>query len=139
MAKMGFPITRLQLLDSVAILVTKLKRPNTFNDGRPGRHWYEGFLKRHPEITQRMSQNLCASRAAVTELKLKNWFDEIKNYFEEQKIQIDEPERVFNADESAFFLSPKGSSVLAQKGSKIVYDRSGDERECLTVLITGKP
>jgi hypothetical protein len=34
-------------------------------------------------------------------------------------------------------LSPKGRKVLAKKGSKSLHDRSGDDKECLTVLITG--
>ncbi|KAK9694427.1 Tc5 transposase DNA-binding domain [Popillia japonica] len=67
MAKMGFPINKDQLLDNVTMLCRELKRHNKFNDGRPGRHWFEGFLKRHPQISLRMSENLTAFRAAVTE------------------------------------------------------------------------
>nr|XP_023025875.1 uncharacterized protein LOC111513886 [Leptinotarsa decemlineata] len=137
MARMGFPVTKLQLMDSVSLLVKNLKRPNKFNNGHPGRHWYEGFLQRHPEISQRMAQNLTASRAAVTKIKIQNWFGEISDYFTSSNIDIRDPERIFNSDESAFFLSPKGNSVLAKKGSKTVYDRSGNDKECLTVLITG--
>lgn len=138
MAKMGFPINKDQLLDSVTLLCKELKRPNKFNDGRPGRHWYEGFLKRHPQISQRMSENLTTSRAAVTEASIKNWFDEVQNYFISSSTFVNDPSRVFNADESAFFLSPKGNAVLAKKGSKTVYEKSGNDKECLTVLITGK-
>ncbi|KAJ8911212.1 hypothetical protein NQ315_014924 [Exocentrus adspersus] len=136
MARIGLPVTKQQLLDSVTLLIKNLKRPNKFTNGRPGRHWYEGFLRRHPQISQRMTQNLTASRAAVSKKSIETWFEEIKNYFISSNITIEEPERIFNADESAFFLSPKGNSVLAKKGSKTVYDRSGNDRECLTVLIT---
>lgn len=131
------PVTKLQLMDSVSLLVKSLKRPNKLNNGHPGRHWYEGFLQRHPEILQRMAQNLIASRAAVTEHKIQNWFEEISNYFTSSIIDIRDPKRIFNSGESAFFLSPKGNSVLAKKGSKTVYDRSGNDKECLIVLITG--
>ncbi|CAG4947738.1 unnamed protein product [Parnassius apollo] len=47
------------------------------------------------------------------------------------------PERIFNTDESAFFLNPKPGHVLARKGDKNVYASSGDDKENLTVLITG--
>lgn len=47
------------------------------------------------------------------------------------------PERIFNADETAFFLCPKGKQVLARKGSKQVHQITGnDDKECLTVLVT---
>lgn len=135
----GFPVTKEQLLDSVALLIKKLKRPNNFKNGRPGRHWYEGFMTRHPEISIRMSQNLTSSRAKVTEASIRNWFSEIDNYFKLNNISFqDDPRRVFNADETAFFLSPKGKSVLAKKGTKAVYNyANSDEKECLTTLITG--
>lgn len=137
MGRMGFPVTKDQFLDSVSLLIKNLKRSNNFTDGRPGRHWYELFTKRHPDISERIAQNLCASRAAVTENKIRNWHKEIEEYFISNKINITDPKRIFNTDESAFFLSPKGRKVLAKKGSKSLHNRSGDDKECLTVLITG--
>lgn len=51
---------------------------------------------------------------------------------------LNDPNRIFNLDESAFFLCPKGSQVLAKKGSKCVYNKTGnDDKECLTVLFGG--
>jgi hypothetical protein len=45
--------------------------------------------------------------------------------------------RVFNCDETAFFLSPKGDKVLVKRGDKTVYSFiSNDEKECLTTLVT---
>lgn len=70
-----------------------------------GRHWFEGFLKRNPAVSKRVAQNLSKSRALVTEEKIKNWFKEIKEYLEENNLIhiLNEPKRVFNCDESAFF------------------------------------
>jgi hypothetical protein len=135
--RMGFPVSKDQLLDSVSLLVKNLGRSNHFTNGRPGRHWYELFSKRHPDISERIAQNLCASRAAVTKCKIQNWHKEVEDYFISSGINITDPKRIFNTDESAFFLSPKGRKVLAKKGSKSLHDRSGDDKECLTVLITG--
>ncbi|KAH1028858.1 hypothetical protein HUJ05_002181 [Dendroctonus ponderosae] len=47
-----------------------------------------------------------------------------------------QPKRVFNANESAFYLNPKGSKVLAKKGDKNIYCVGGDQKENLTVLLT---
>lgn len=46
--------------------------------------------------------------------------------------------RVFNCDEAAFSLCPKGDQVLVRKGQESVYSIvNADEKECLTTLITG--
>ncbi|XP_066588079.1 uncharacterized protein [Prorops nasuta] len=45
-----FSITKSQLLDCVQKPVVELKRETPFKDNRPGRHWFEGFFRRHPEI-----------------------------------------------------------------------------------------
>ena len=46
--------------------------------------------------------------------------------------------QLFNCDETNFFLKPKGTKVLAGKGDKTIYQQvSSDDKECLTVLITG--
>lgn len=49
---------------------------------------------------------------------------------------INDPTRIFNADESAFYLQPKAGRVIVRKGEKNVYIASRDEKENLTVLIT---
>lgn len=48
-----------------------------------------------------------------------------------------DPRRIFNSDESGFYLSPKEHNVLVRKGSTKVYSTTyNDEKECLTVLLT---
>ena len=49
-----------------------------------------------------------------------------------------DPPRLFNCNETAFFLNPKGTKVLAGKGDKTIYQQvNSDDKERLTVLITG--
>lgn len=64
MAKTGFPITKPELLDSVKHLIEELKRQNPFVGNRPGKTWYNAFLKRHPNIGIRTAQNLTSSRGS---------------------------------------------------------------------------
>ncbi|KAH9631277.1 hypothetical protein HF086_003713 [Spodoptera exigua] len=71
---------------------------------------------------------------------LSNWFSEISEFFKEKSLEsvTRTPKRVFNCDETAFFLNPKGNKVLAVTGKKTVYQKvNADEKECLTVLLTG--
>lgn len=101
----GFSITKDRLLDSVQILIKKLNRNTPFKNNRPGRHWYEAFLKRHPKLSLRTSQNLTTSRANVTESSIRRWFDEIKAYLSDNDYLdvMENPRRVSNSDESVFF------------------------------------
>lgn len=139
-AKVGFPVTKNNLLDSVSNFLKKIQRPNPFTQGVPERSWFESFLKRHPNISVRMAQNLTSSRANVTKENLIHWSSEVQHYLQDNNLMeiFEEPSRVFNADEAAFFLNPKGSKVLVPRGFKSVYKIvNPDEKECLTVLMNG--
>lgn len=96
------------------------------------------FLKRHPIIAERTAENISSARDAVTEDQINNWFKEVKSYLNENDLSgiLEDPDKIFNTDESAFFLSPKPGRVLVKRGTKNVYMASGDEKENVTVLLT---
>lgn len=77
--KRGFSVSKHQLLESVRVICVETKKKNPFTNNKPGRWWYNGFLKRHPEISTRVSENVCLNRAKVTEKSLRNWFKEISD------------------------------------------------------------
>ena len=52
---------------SVQGICKYLKKLNPFTDNILGRSWYESFLKRHLEISTRISKNVHLNRAEVTE------------------------------------------------------------------------
>lgn len=139
-AKAGFPATKDQILESVQMLIIKNGIKTPFRDNKPGRHWYDAFLKRHPILSSRVAQTLVKSRAILTEKCIREWFTEIQTYLMKENYMsiLNDPDRVFNMDESAFFLSPKTQKVLVTKGEKAVYSRSNnDDKECLTTLVAG--
>ncbi|XP_039300746.1 tigger transposable element-derived protein 1-like [Nilaparvata lugens] len=139
MAARGFPVTTAQLIESVQHLIKKLGRENPFKEGKPGRKWLKLFMQRHPTITNRISENLTMSRASVTKQYITKWFNEVESFLKEKSYFeiLNDSNRVFNGDESAFFLNPKGNRVLAPKGAKSVYlTVNSDDKECLTVLIS---
>lgn len=138
MEKRGFPFTRDMLFDSVQMLVLKTKRENPFKNNRPGRSWFEGFMRRHKELSERTPQNLCDRRSYITEEKLRQWFSEVEAHLKEKNLLDIDGSRVFNCGEAVFFLNPKDNKVIANKTSKVTYSLIGaDENECLTTLITG--
>lgn len=135
----GFPATKTQLIDSVELIFKLNKRETNFKNGKPGKKWYSYFLKRHPELSHRKTQNLTTGRSSVNEEILHGWFRDIKSYLEENNFMdiFNDPKRIFNADESTFYMNPKGNRVLTRKGTYTVYSHiPNDEKECLTVLMT---
>lgn len=133
-----FPITKQYLLESVQKIMIDQKRENPFTDNKPGRTWFESFLKRNPEIREKTAQNITKARDDVTEDDIIKWFKEVDEYLEEKGLKevLEDPSRIFNADESAFFLTPKQDKVLAKRGDNNLYSTGGDEKENLSVLIT---
>ena len=119
MSQVGFPITKDQLLDTVKDIVEKLEKETPFTNNRPSRAWYSAFLDRNKEISVRLSQNLTRRRADVKKCDILKWFTNIGNYISDKNLLNIDPERVFNLDESAFLLAPKG------------------DKECYTTLLTG--
>ncbi|KAJ8892531.1 hypothetical protein PR048_005112 [Dryococelus australis] len=101
-------------------LAKELNREFPFKDGRPGRKWCQSFRRRNPGLTLRTPQNLTVSCAAVTQEKIASWFEEVGAYLKGSDIEtvLTNPQRIFNANETAFFLNPKGSKIIARKGDK---------------------
>ncbi|XP_044593991.1 uncharacterized protein LOC123271668 [Cotesia glomerata] len=138
--KQGFPVTKQKLLDSVKLLCDNDDRKTPFVDNKPGRSWYEAFIKRHPQVPEIVSENLSVTRAKVTEIGIRTWFQGIKNHLieisTEDLLNID-PSRIFNADEIAVSMNPKASSVLTPRGTKNAYSVvSKNKKENVTVLVT---
>ncbi|CAG5057384.1 unnamed protein product [Parnassius apollo] len=136
MADNHFPITKDQLLDSVQkIIIEKDQGPSCpFTNKRPGKKWYKSFLKRHPEIAQRTAQNLTKARGDVTEDDLKEWFKTNTDYLKNRGLYdtiMTDPRRIFNTDESAFFLQPKPGRVLVRKGEKMFITAPATKKKIL--------
>lgn len=134
-AERGYPITKTELLDSVQAYIIDLKKENPFKENRPGRHWYDGFKRRHPNISNRTAQHLTLVRASVTEEDLREWFCEIEKYLKSKNLLDIDPSRIFNCDETNMQLCPKPEKVLAEKGARSVYKViDANEKESLTAL-----
>ncbi|KAF2889203.1 hypothetical protein ILUMI_16970, partial [Ignelater luminosus] len=100
---------------------------------------YKEFMVRHPDISERLTQNLTNCRSDLTEDRIHNWFHEINDYLVANHLQaaVKHPRRIYNADGTAFFLAPKGAKCLIRKHDKTAYSFIGNgKKECLTCLIT---
>jgi len=134
-AERGNPITKEELLDSVQQYVKVMKLKTPFKEDRPGRHWVEGFFKRHPHLTIRMAQNLIKARADVSETDLREWFAEVQSFLEKKNLLDITSSQVFNCDETSIELCPKAKHVITTKGSRTVYKKvDSDEKGSFTTM-----
>lgn len=130
-----FPVTKARFLDEIEKYVIESELETPFKNNRPGRQWYEAFLRRHPEIAERLSQNLTTTRAKVTEADLRSWFADVKANVEKKNLLSLPPEQFFNLEKSAFKLEPNKDKVLAPKGARNVYNIvSAGEKTAVTIL-----
>lgn len=141
MAKKGFPVHRLNLLESVKKYVMESEKNVRYLNKSltPGRAWFEGFLRRHPEIKEKQAEPLGKARAAVTQDRIHQWFDEVMQYFREEGLAdiLLDPSRIFNADEAGFALCPKSGKVLGPtQSNEDFYVRVNKEKEQITVMGT---
>lgn len=138
-ANRGFPVTRIQLADSVELFLKRENRETVFKNNRPGKDWIHRFIRRHVgDIATRMTENLSRSRAKLSELNIRNWFQEVNEYITGENVLhvVADPRRVFNIDESAFLLNPTRGKVLARKGQRNVYNVvNGNEKESVTISL----
>lgn len=136
----GFPVTKRQLLRSVQLYLNINKRKTAFKNNLPGRKWFNSYRERHPQISEKISQNLTVRRAAVTAENIRSWHAEILKYCEEHDLMdvLKDPARIYNMDEKGFVLTPNKEVVLVKREDKAVYNRSkNDEKECVTALLGG--
>ncbi|XP_063931160.1 uncharacterized protein LOC135143212 [Zophobas morio] len=114
MAKKGFPVNKEMVVDTVKKIITEENRPSPFKQNTPGRKWFSGFLKRHPDIAARHAESINISRTDI----------------------LEDPERIINADESGFQTSRSSGLVLGPRGFKNFYEIKEKEKENITVLGT---
>lgn len=135
----GFPITRIQLADSVQLFLNRESRTPLFTHNRPGKDWLRRFIGRHSAIiAPRLSENLSRSRAKLSEASIRKWFADVNQYLDTENVStvLKDPRRVFNIDETGFMLNPTRDRVLAKRGQRNVYNVVlGNEKESVTVSL----
>ncbi|KAK9877654.1 hypothetical protein WA026_019324 [Henosepilachna vigintioctopunctata] len=86
LGKLGYPVTKTQLLESVIKLIKHFGPKNLFKDDHPEKRGYNGFLARHFDISKRIPQSLTTCRALVSEEYIRSWFSKIRRYFVENHL-----------------------------------------------------
>jgi len=125
-AMLALPLRRSTLYKKVFALTGRV----------PGKHWYERFIKRHPELTLRKPSALDPKRASGFN------FEAVTDYFAQLGAVLREynipPENTYNEDEKGIQLGGgrKGSGMkyLFDAGEEIHYKLKSDSLELVTVI-----
>lgn len=125
-AKLGNPRTQDDLKE-VAQKIRSLRSSNdgpTFKSDGPSSYWVKEFLSRNKSVTFRTSEALSRSAANVNESRIRRFFTDFYGFLEENNYLdvLNRPDAFYNIDESGFQLNASIKRVLAEKGSKNVYD-----------------
>ena len=143
MAEIGYPLKREQLKKEVKRVLDADGRKTPFKDNRPGNYWFRAFIGRHPELTERKAMSLGHERAIISADMLQGWFDGVNSFLEKEipswKQLLNDPRRIFNADESGFPLSVDLGKVLAPRGARHVYHVKPNDKTQITVMVCFNP
>lgn len=136
-SNLGFPMHPEDVFDTIQIFLNSSKRKTKFKENRPGKKWLTLFLKRHVEVTKRNAEIISKARASVKEEDIRTWFLQLKQHLKEEDASdiLNDPSRIFNADETGVQTCPKTGLILGPKNYKDTYSIAcGKEKESITVL-----
>ena len=129
-ADWGFPMSADNLRTFVRDYLNdnNIKIPK-FKDNKPGDDWYRLFMKRHTELTTRLSSNIKRSRATLSPETITDFFVNLAT-----TLQNVPPENILNYDETNLTDDPGNTLVITTKGTKRV-DRVMDTSKQSTSLM----
>ena len=97
--------------------------------------WWQGFKRRHPEISLRKPDNLDRGRSRMNnQIVMDNFFKLLKDELESIDI-LDKLEHIFNADETGIDLNTRSGKVIVSKNSKHAYSEQKAPRDHITSMV----
>ena len=92
----GFGLSRQEIINVVSEIIKSIHCPTTFKNGTPESHWWNGFMRRHPELTKQKPQSLQMVRAkAGTKERVDHWFYECLNHTLEKLDLFEKPQCIW--------------------------------------------
>lgn len=132
MASVGHGLNIINLKVEVANIYQS--RPNPFKDGIPGKSWWTGFKRRHPELTLRIAEGIDKDRAVnLRPTVIFAFYDTLSFAYNANPYG---PHRIWNCDEIELQAGRNGAMrVLATKGSRNVSYILPKSRKWITILV----
>lgn len=128
-SSIGYPKTIMEVLALVQRILSSRGCPKRISYG-----WWEGFKKRHPNVSLRSSSALTKPRLlASSRAVIDHYFDLLEETLSENGLS-DRPYQIFNMDESGMPLAPKPPKTIHKKGSKIAVSLTSSTKDQITVV-----
>ncbi|XP_072395154.1 uncharacterized protein [Diabrotica undecimpunctata] len=104
-------------------------------------NFVKSFLESNPRVNpfvENRPEGVTSVSSNINQRDITKWFDNIKSYLNKKGLPdlLQDPTRIFNGDETCFYLCPKNKKVLAIKGSRNVYEIEHNPKVNLTVMFT---
>lgn len=115
----GFPFSRIDLQHLVCDLLNrKGQTVPQFTENMPTLRWVTKFIKRHGELSHRLSQNLKISKAELTPEELNRYFNSLKETLLVNEDDFIDPSRIYNYDETNLADDPGRKKFIFKRGTK---------------------
>jgi hypothetical protein len=100
-----------------------------------GYYWFDGFMKRHPQLSVKKAENLSAARAmAVNETRISKWFDEYTQLMTKLGVK-DVPTHLWNFDETGMQNIHDAKRVVGLTGQQ-AYNVTATDSEKEKLALT---
>ncbi|CAH2011985.1 unnamed protein product [Acanthoscelides obtectus] len=98
----------------------------------PGCDWVKSFLKRHPQLSRRIAQNISHARAASDEEIINNFFDNLE-------VELDgiPASNIWNYDETNLVDDPGQTKVVTKRGTKYPERIRNSSKACTSLMVCG--
>jgi hypothetical protein len=128
MADMGYGLNRETVMRLAYTIVDRAGRKHPFTGETAGRSWFDGFRKRHPQLTIRTPLPLSYCRAiSATPDTISEFFGKVGSLYGRLNL-FSKPNQIYNTDETGVSVVHKPGKVLAQLGRRTVYSISSAEK-----------
>lgn len=129
----GFPVVESDFRMAVKYYLDKKGAVvELFKDNLPGYEWTRLFLKRHVNLSVRMSSNIKKVRAQVGAAEINNYMDNLSVALKDIP-----PSRIWNYDETNLSDDPGNKKVICKRGAKYVEKICNFSKSSTSVMFCG--
>ena len=121
MSDMGFGLSRKTVMKLAYTIAERTQRKHPFKGETAGRAWFDGFKRRHPNLTIRSPQPLAYCRALCSNSDvICDFFGKLGALYGKLNL-ISKPMCVWNCDETGVTIVHKPGKVVTELGRHYVY------------------
>ncbi len=133
----GFGLNRYDVLSIVENYLKESKQTELFENNKPSKKWYKGFMKKYADqIRTRKASSMQSIRATASQPKLiDNWFRQVTEAYANNDLER-KPLHIFNCDESGLQLDQGKVEIICRKGVKRPKKLGPSNEKKMTTILT---